>query len=176
MIAWAPIEAELRRSLSKPGVAPHEVDDLVQEAAERLVRALPKLRDTDRLGPYLGRVVRSVWVDHLRARRPTEAPGELPAPTPEAFDLAPEVASWLPALIETLPEADRDILRLVELEGVSQKEAAQRLGLSSSGARTRVQRGRRRIREMVEACCEIAVDSRGRPIDYTPRANRCDCG
>ena len=44
------------------------------------------------------------------------------------------------------------------------------LGVSLSGMKSRVQRGRQRIRAMFEACCEIAVDCRGRVIDCEARA------
>lgn len=151
-----PVVADLRRALSKPGLSPETVDDLVQEASERLIRGLPRLRDRDRLGPYVGRIVRSVWVDHLRRRRATEPlPPDLVAAEPPPLDLSPVVASWLPALIEALPERYREPVRLVELEGHSQRQVAERLGLSASGARTRVQRGRRKLRALLEACCTL---------------------
>ncbi len=148
--------ADLRRALSRPGIAPEAVDDLVQEAAERLLRGLPRLRDRDRLGPYVGRIVRSVWIDHLRRRRVLQPlPPDLIAAEPPPMDLAPVVASWLPELIESLPERYREPMRLVELEGMSQRQVAEHLGLSASGARSRVQRGRRLLRERLEACCTL---------------------
>jgi len=177
MIAWDQLEGDLRRSLRRPGVPDHVVDDLVQEAAERLLAALPRLRDDQRVGPYVGRVVRSVWVDHLRRRRPTTTLDEatLAAAAPEGQDLAPEVATWLPALIDTLPPRDRQILRLVELEGMRQRHAAEVLGLSPSGARTRVQRGRQRLRQALEACCEVERQG-ARIAAVTPRGDaRCTC-
>ncbi len=155
MTDWARIEPDLRRSFAAKGLPPADVDDLVQAAAEKLVRA--DLRSAESLGPYVGRVVRSVWVDHLRRRRGHEALDEQQLAQPEALppDLSAEVASWLPWLIDGLPEPYREVLTLVELEGLSQREAAERLGLSASGARTRVQRGRQRLREALAACCEV---------------------
>jgi RNA polymerase sigma-70 factor (ECF subfamily) len=49
------------------------------------------------------------------------------------------------------------------------REAAEREGVSLSGMKSRVQRGRRLLRELFEACCEIALDARGKPTDFTPR-------
>ena len=172
--AWGALDADLRRTFARRGAAPDLVDDLVQEAAERVLRGLPGLRDRDRLGPYVGRVASSVWIDHLRRRRPIEAlPDTLAAPPPDTDpDLTEEVAGWLPRMIDELPEAYREAMRLSEIEGSSQREVAQRLGLSASGARTRVQRGRKLLREVLEACCTIEREG-ARVVGYTRRT--CDC-
>ncbi len=173
-VPWEALHDELRRGLARPGVPPEVVDDLVQEAAERLLRGLPQLRDSARLGPYVGRVVRSVWVDHLRRRRPSgELPDDLEAPPVPVADLAEVVASWLPMMIADLPEAYRTPLVLVELEGQTQAEVARALGLSASGARSRVQRGRRLLRERLEACCDVVREG-PRVVDVVAR-DPCGC-
>lgn len=77
------------------------------------------------------------------------------------------LVGWLPLLIEGLPPSDREILHLVELDGLSQREAADRLGLSSSGARTRTQHARKRLRAALEAC--LALSSAKAPGWYTSR-------
>ena len=56
---------------------------------------------------------------------------------------------------------------------LSQREAAEMLGLSSSGMKSRVQRGRERLREMFEHCCEVTQDVRGHVIACEPRSG---CG
>jgi RNA polymerase sigma-70 factor (ECF subfamily) len=53
------------------------------------------------------------------------------------------------------------------------KEAAELAGISVSGMKSRVQRGRAQLRALFETCCEITVDSRDKPIDYTRRAQPC---
>lgn len=69
-----------------------------------------------------------------------------------------------------LPPPYREALTLTELEGVTQREAARMLGVSVSGMKSRVQRGRERLRELFEECCEIALDARSRVVGCAPRA------
>jgi RNA polymerase sigma-70 factor (ECF subfamily) len=172
MTDWPAIHADLRQAFARRQLPAHEVDELVQQASERLVRAQARGVSADRLGPYVGRVVRSVWVDHLRRRRPVQPlSGTEVAPADQPPDLSAEVASWLPALIDTLPERDAQILRLVELQGLSQREAAERLGLSPSGARSRVQRGRRKLLAALAACCDVQRDG-----DRVVSVARCGSG
>lgn len=67
-----------------------------------------------------------------------------------------------------LPSPYREALTLTELEGLTQKEAAEMIGISLSGMKSRVQRGRERLRTLFDECCEIGVDARGRAIACDP--------
>jgi RNA polymerase sigma-70 factor (ECF subfamily) len=72
-------------------------------------------------------------------------------------------------LLASLGQADREALRLVEVDGVTQVDAARRLGLSVSGMKSRVQRARARLRAVVDACCRLELDRRGGLIAYERR-------
>ena len=80
-------------------------------------------------------------------------------------------------MIERLSDDYRQAINLVDLEGLAQHEAAARLGLSVSGMKSRVQRGRRQLRDMLEACCTIELDRRRGVADYNLRDQQNDsCG
>lgn len=103
-------------------------------------------------------------------------PEELAAPEP-ASDPVAELASCLQPLVADLPETYQSALVLAELEGLPQKEVARRLGLSLSGAKSRIQRGREQLRQRVLACCDVEV-SRNGIVGYERRAAACapTCG
>jgi len=158
-----------------------DADDLVQETFLRVHAGLHGLRDGARLGPWVASIARRVLADHLRARgnadvvstgRSLEAldDGAVADAAPEP-ELDATVAGWLEAFLDELDPADAAILRAVDLEGGSQRELAQRLGLSPSGAKSRVQRARARLRARLEACCAFAFDRRGGIVDYRRRAD-----
>ena len=67
----------------------------------------------------------------------------------------------------------REAVTLVELEGLTAREAAEMVGISISGMKSRVQRGREQLRTLFDACCEIALDVRGKVTDYAPRVKPC---
>ncbi len=71
----------------------------------------------------------------------------------------------------------RRAIELTDLEGMTQA-AAERLGLSLPGAKSRVQRGRARLKKMLLRCCEIETDRRGRVIAFETRdgEGRASCG
>jgi RNA polymerase sigma-70 factor (ECF subfamily) len=75
-------------------------------------------------------------------------------------------------MVEALPEPYREAVQLTELDGLTQADAAARLGLSVSGMKSRVQRGRERLKKMILDCCHVELDARGGVIDYR---SRCHC-
>jgi RNA polymerase sigma-70 factor (ECF subfamily) len=70
----------------------------------------------------------------------------------------------------------RDAIIATDYDGLSQVELAQRLGLSVSAAKSRVQRARAMVRTQIERCCHFEVDHYGTVVDCTPRIETCECG
>ena len=87
-----------------------------------------------------------------------------------------ELASYVLPLVSRLPSPYRKALTLTELEGLTQRAAADALGISLSGIKSRVQQAREKLREVLEECCRIGLDARGRVIECVPRNPRtCGC-
>jgi RNA polymerase sigma factor (sigma-70 family) len=80
-----------------------------------------------------------------------------------------ELASCMTLFVVGLPSPYREAITLTELEGLTQREAAEMIGISLAAMKSRVLRGRAKLRENLEACCAIAVDARGKVISYEPR-------
>ena len=82
--------------------------------------------------------------------------------------------------MKRLPEPYRRAVTLTELDGLTQKDAAERLGLSLSGMKSRVGRGRGKLKELLLGCCNVELDSRGAVVDYEHRSGKtcgdCGCG
>jgi RNA polymerase sigma-70 factor (ECF subfamily) len=86
-----------------------------------------------------------------------------------------ELAACIRPLVEALPADYRRALELTDLEGHSQSEAARLEGISVSGMKSRVQRGRRQFATLVKQCCDVTLDSRGGLVDFQRRADGCGC-
>ncbi|HEV8324961.1 MAG TPA: sigma-70 family RNA polymerase sigma factor [Myxococcota bacterium] len=181
--AWEGLGEQLRPFIARRVPAPADVDDVLQDVFLRMQRGLPALRDRERFGPWVYQVARSAIAEHHRTRArhppaPQAAPPE-PAVPAEAEDsdadgsddFACDLAGALAPFVAALPSPYREAITLTELEGLTRQEAARMLGVSVSGMKSRVQRGRARLREMLEACCEIELDARRRVIGCRPRTD-----
>jgi RNA polymerase sigma-70 factor (ECF subfamily) len=79
-------------------------------------------------------------------------------------------------LLDGMDQADQEALRLTAYQGVRQRELAERLGISVSGAKSRVQRARQRLRDLVVACCRPELDRLGGVININPPRECDDAG
>jgi DNA-directed RNA polymerase specialized sigma24 family protein len=93
-----------------------------------------------------------------------------------APDDARRPLAWVRDVIEALPGTYREAVRLSELDGLSGREVAERLGLSVSGAKSRVQRGRALVKQALDACCRFDFDRRGNLLGWERRAQAPPCG
>lgn len=174
--AWQELEGTLRPFIARRLANSSDVDDVLQDVFLRMQRGLAGLREEERFGPWVYRVARSALIDHQRARSKhplgqNDEPAELAQPEQEddLNAVEREMASYLAPFIAMLPSPYREALTLTELQGLTQKQAAELLGISVSGAKSRVQRGRVVLRQALEDCCHIALDGRGRVISCEPR-------
>jgi len=172
--AWKELEQRLRPYLARRVASPVDVDDLLQDIFVRMHQSLASLRDEERFGGWVYRIANSAIVDRARqhARAPhianAEAQPDVPADESES-QLQAELGECVALFVSRLPSPYREAITLTELEGLTQKEAAEMLGVSLSGLKSRVQRGREKIRHMFEECCHVSVDCRGRVIECEPR-------
>ena len=171
---WAEFRGGVHSFLLRRVGDPDVADDLLQDVFLKVHTQLAPLRDPGRLHPWMYRVARTAVADHFRARRDATPLSEaLPAPERER-DAVAELAPCIRALVSRLPAADREALELTDLGDLTQAELARRLGISPSGAKSRVQRARARLKEAVLACCQVYLDAAGNVDDYAPGPN-CRC-
>lgn len=170
------LEAKLRPFVARRVRSSADVDDILQDVFLRMQRGLSGLRDEERFGPWVYQVARSAIVDYQRAsnkHRVVDAPAE-EEPTPpsdDGRDAERDLAAYIAPFVAMLPSPYREALTLTELQGLTQKEAADMIGISLSGMKSRVQRGRQQLRRSLEECCHIALDARGRVVACEPRAD-----
>lgn len=174
-LAWDALRDELYRFAARR-VPPADADDVVQEALLRIHRGLASVRAQGAIVGWMYQVTRNALADHLRAVRPTAELEDDDAPVPsEPDDTAfAGLVRCVTPFVAMLPAHYREALELVELRGLTQVEAAARLGIAVSTMKSRVQRGRAQLRELLEACCAIDLDARGHVVDVTPRTV-CAC-
>lgn len=151
----------------------------MQDVLVRVQRGLPALRDEERFTSWLFQVARNSVAEHIRARARHPLPDrELDDDQPATTDdddreAARALSACVSMFVAQLPSPYREAVTLVELEGLTAREAAEVAGISVSGMKSRVQRGRAQLRKLFDACCEIAVDARGKVTAFSRRSPSC---
>jgi RNA polymerase sigma-70 factor, ECF subfamily len=147
-------------------------DDLLSEVLLKAYKNCERLHEARDVRAWLGRITQNALMDHYRKKKGKSLPAD-DLVKEEAGEVAPEqrLAVCLGEMLGLLPEADRLPLQWADLEGLPQEEVALRLGISLSGAKSRIQRARIKLRQQIEACCAVETDSSGRIADYYAKGN-----
>lgn len=190
-LPWEELHGNLRAFIGRRVRNQADVDDLVQRVLLQIVKGLGSLRDAERLHAWVYRAARNVIVDHYRKSatsrevisgaaedvQSAEASAN-PAPSDEDEGVAlQELAACLMPMLRQLPPAYREAVTLSDVEGMNQADAAERAGVSVSGMKSRIQRGRRQLKAVLEEYCRVDLDRRGAIVGYEPRQrDSCRCG
>src|SRR5258707_5876698 len=169
-----PLQQFIRRRVSDEATA----EDVLQDVFLKIHQHVETLKDVKKLESWIYQITRNAIIDSYRSSRPTttldavEVLG-LPEELPDD-DVVSELLPCVRAMVRKLPELDRQALVLTEYQGLTQKEMAERLGLSFSGAKSRVQCAREKLKQQLLECCHFELDRRGHIIDYQARCHSCE--
>jgi RNA polymerase sigma-70 factor (ECF subfamily) len=174
---WTTLNTPLERFIRSRVPDAQTADDLLQDVYIKIHTHLDGVRDEERLRAWVYQIARNVIHDYYRSHKPTD---ELPdaliqVEDDDDEDITEQLAISVRGMIDLLPAEYREALILTEIDGLTQAELAARLGISVSGAKSRVQRGRKLLRALLYECCHFEFDRQGKVIDYYPRCNECAC-
>ena len=172
---WMDYQAKLSGFIHSNVKDKFAADDILQDVFLKIHNKIDTIKDDDRIQSWIFRVAKNAIVDHYRKARFTdELPDNLTSVEhDESDEVRKEVASWIVPFIEKLPEKYRQAVLMSEVQGLPQKEIAEELGISLSGAKSRIQRGRAMVKDILLDCCHLEFDRTGRIIDYSERVECC---
>jgi RNA polymerase sigma-70 factor (ECF subfamily) len=182
---WAEVGASIERFVRRRINDPHQADDVVADVMLRIHQNLGALDDHERVTAWVFRITRNAITDHYRrtGRRREVPAAELEPDADPSADAwlddqeatLSELAACIRPLVDALPSDYRRALELTDFEGRTQADAARIEGISLSGMKSRVQRGRRQFATLVKQCCDVTTDSRGELVDFELRSDGCGC-
>jgi RNA polymerase sigma-70 factor (ECF subfamily) len=176
---WHEFAQKLRQFIRGRVADTEAAEDILQDVFVKIQGRLDQVRDPAKLEGWLFLIARNAVIDHYRTRKQTvEVPETLLAEDDSTSGDLEELKAAFRRMIYSLPDPYREALVLTEFEGLTQRQMAERLGISVSGAKSRVQRGREQLKQMLHECCTFEFDRRGKVIDCAPRAKAgCqECG
>ncbi|MCX6271795.1 MAG: RNA polymerase sigma factor SigZ [Bacteroidetes bacterium] len=150
-------------------------DDLLQEVFIRVHTKMDTLSDENKIQSWIFQITNNLVMDHFRKNKKG-----LPVPDEkeevveeENEEVMAEAIDDMVKMMHELPAEYCEALCLTELQGMSQKEYAEKAGISHTLARTRAFRARKMLKEMLLKCCHYEFDRYGTVVDIQP--SRCCC-
>ena len=189
---WDDFSSRIRAFIYSRVSNPSNVDDILQEVFLKIHSKIDTLKDNTKIQSWIYRIAQNTIIDYYRKQRnesvdidsihlneetdeeytaqERSVDGQVTYSNSDKEELSAEqeIASGLKEMVEALPEKYSQALLMVEFEGVSQIELAKRLGISISGAKSRVQRGRQMLKDSLMRCCHFEFDKYGTIISSHP--------
>ena len=167
-VIWTNFHRELKGFIIKTIKNTHDADDVLQDVFLKILKHQDKIAQADNLRHYIYGMVRNTIHDYFRKKQPF---AELPTDESMAhYDLDEQQLNEAIAVccvqpfIQQLPEKYSTALRMAELEQIPQTEIAERLHISYSGAKSRVQRGKAQLKALIMDCCVQSSDRYGNVV------------
>ena len=187
---WKQFSEHVRAFVRTKVTTDDEAEDILQDIFMRIHKGVGDLKNEDRVQSWVFGIARRAIADHYREKgRDKENPGGKDFADDESVedpvfnltdfegthDVHEEVLSWLIPMIDELPKKYGKPLKMADVEGKTQQEVADEFGLSLSGAKSRVQRARQKLGEVLAACCEVEFGNEGRAVAYRKlEEEKCD--
>lgn len=155
---WKRYSEELRGYLTSKTRDKSLTDDILQEVFEKVHAKRSQLKTSGKVRSWLYRIAGNVLNDFYR-KKVYEAPN-LPSEAHEERE-SHSAENCLMPLISELPEKYKQALLLSEIEDLKQHQVAEILGISVSGAKSRIQRGRKLLQQGYMHCCNYTLNKDG---------------
>lgn len=161
----------------------HDAEDIYQDVMLKILSKSDTLTNEKSLKSWLYTITKNQIIDYYRSRKYDLKKNAVALDSQHFIDefavedenSEAEFEICLRNYINQLPDDYREIISKSELEGVSQKELSEQLGLKYVTLRSKVQRGRNKIKESILKACTLELDAAGRVIDCTPRTKVDPC-
>ncbi len=151
-------------------------EDCLQEIFIKINNGLPSLKNDNKLESWIFQIARNTIIDFNRQKEKQRSAQiirqDLEIEINDSKNT--EIAECIVPFIKQLPLKYSEPLMLYEIEGLSQKEISRKENISLSGAKSRIQRGRLKLKNALNECCKFELDRRGNILDYSTKQNNCN--
>ena len=173
---WELFSEKLKHFIRSKVKDTNSVNDILQDIYIKIHQNVGNLKDGSKVQSWVFQIARNSVADFFRKSGNSNNhladendEGDISADA-EIFE---EAVRDMLSMMNKMPKEYCEALCLTELEGISQKEYAERIGISYSGAKSRVQRARIMLKDMLMDCCHYQFDKYGTVLSIQPKCCCC---
>ena len=172
-IIWKNFASDLRKFILSRVKDADAAEDILQDVFIKIHLNLDKLKSESKLNSWLFQITRNAIIDFFRQTKTTDLKSDVSEEIDSTQDYL-EFDRCLKRFVNELPDKYREALVKTEFGSLSQKEFAAELGISYSGAKSRVQRAKEELKDLFIQCCGTSKkDKNGKPEFKDPKDCTC---
>ena len=175
-VVWNDMNERLTYFVNGKVKDPELTKDIVQDVFLKVFTKFDTLKNKEKLVSWIYQITRNEIISHFRKLKFETSSDDIEAEDETSNSLTSELTHCINPFINTLPEKYKQAIIMADIENIPQKEIAERLNISYSGAKSRVQRARELLKCAYDQCCEISTDVYGDVIDYKTKNSTKSCG
>ena len=162
---WNELHNDLKRYVCSKMNHDDNCHDILQEVFIRFSTKVD-FTSVENIRPYIIRIASNVIADHYRkSKKNVPLESDVAIADNEIREQSGYLTNeFITRIIRELPEPYREAIIKTDLEGITQKDFAEMKGISVSGAKSRVQRARMKLKESILACCAYGFDKYGNVV------------
>lgn len=147
-----------------------DAQDILQNVFVKISSHAESLSSKERIQHWLFTITRNTIIDYYRVNANKKSSSISDGLADElsdesSMDPTKGLDRCLHNLIALLPDDYRDIIIDSEINGVPQKSLAEKYDMAYPSMRSRVQRGRERLKQILHNCCHIQSDRHGNILE-----------
>lgn len=164
---WIDLHQELKKFIFSKVRDIDTSEDILQDVFLKIQLNIHTLSDFSKLTSWVYQITRNTITDHYRKTNLKVQTDGLDFADQEYEEpLYLSLSNCINKKISQLPEKHKQAILLTYFDKYSQITLAQKLDISYSGAKTRVQRGREKLKDLVVDCKNVVTDNKGNLISY----------
>jgi len=159
-IIWEKFHDKLLSFIKKRVNESSDAEDILHNIFLKIYLKIDSLKEQKKIKSWIYQIARNVIIDHYRTRSIlAELPDWLTEKESEdSIETKEELYECLKAMISFLPEKYSRAIQFSDIDGKPQKELSRIESISLSGAKSRIQRGRILLKNMLFDCCQFELD------------------
>lgn len=172
---WNKFSKELLNFIKGKVNDKYEAEDILQEVFIKIYRNIEQLDNQAKLKSWLYKVTNNSIIDYHRKRKDSalgiEEVDSERGNEEKNVNMNEEMMTCLKSFLYELPNKYKEALEMYEFKEMKHREISEKLNITLSGSKTRIQRAREKLKEALTECCEMEFDVYGNILEYKQKEN-----
>lgn len=171
---WTEYRSNLMAFIRSRVANSSDAEDLLQEIMIKTHDGLSSVKNQASIKSWVFQIAHNTIIDFYRnTGRGKNLPADELWYGEEDTTVQQELTRCIEPFIRALPADTAEIIRQIDINGVSQKDYAQQHGIAYSTLKSRVQKGRSDLRVLFDKCCSFTLDATGSIAEYSEKSGGC---
>jgi len=174
---WKNLSDKLYKFIHKKIKDKEIAKDILQDVLLKILEKKDTMKNFDNYEGWIFQITRNLLIDYFRKNNRNIDFSLLQnnESNSNSSNIYERFTASLNEFIKDLPPKYKEPLILSDIQGLNQKIIAEKLNLTLTGTKSRIQRARKLLKDNFWECSSFEFDSYGKVIDFHPKGNSCIC-